>query len=103
MTRVLDWLGTQPGYLAERWTAAGAEDARQRRPLPARWLARTNRISAGNQRPEYGLRGGLLLICGDVIRPGISWLPGSASLQNLTAEVARRHDSVTKRVPKSNR
>lgn len=49
--------------------------------------------SAGNQRPEYGLGGGLLLlICGDVIRPGILWLLASCGLQGLTAEMARARD-----------
>ena len=92
--RVLGWLGSQPGRTwQERWTASGAEDAAQWRQLPARWLASTGRISAGNQRPEYGLGGGLLLlICGDIIRPGIPWLLGSAGLQNLTAEMARVRD-----------
>jgi hypothetical protein len=34
----------------------------------------------------------LLLICGDVIRPGIPWLLASCGLQNLIAEMARVGD-----------
>jgi Phage integrase family len=94
MMRVLDWLGSQPGLTwQERWAASGAEDAGQWRLLPARWLASTGRISATSQQPETGLGGGLmLLICGDVIRPGIRWLLASCGLQNLTAEIARVRD-----------
>jgi hypothetical protein len=94
MMRVLDWLGSQPGGTwQERWAASGAEDARQWRQLPARWLASTGRISSSSQQPESGLGGGLLLlICGDVIRPGMWWLLASCGLQRLTAEMARVRD-----------
>jgi Phage integrase family len=94
MMRMLDWLGSQPGCTwQQRWAASGAEDAGQWRQLPARWLASTGRISASSQRPESGLGGGLLLlICGDVIRPGLPWLLASSGLQNLTTEMARIRD-----------
>jgi hypothetical protein len=94
MMRVLDWLGSQPGGTwQERWAGSGAEDTGQWRQLPARWLAGTGRISASSQRPESGLGGGLLLlICGDVIRPGLPWLLACCGLQRLTAEMARVRD-----------
>lgn len=39
-------------------------------------------------RPGYGLGAGLLLlICGDVIRPGMAWLLASGGLQSMAAAI----------------
>jgi hypothetical protein len=93
LTRMLDWLGSQPGQTwQERWIASGAEDASSWRQLPDQWLASTGQIPAG-ARPGYGLRGGLLLLtCGDVIRPGVGWLLASSGLQGLAAAMGRVRD-----------
>ena len=79
LTRMLDWLGSQPGQTwQDRWIVSGAEDCSPWRQLPDRWLAGSGLTRAG-RRPGYGLGAGLLLlICGDVIRPG---MPCSAGLQ----------------------
>ncbi|MGH3126207.1 MAG: hypothetical protein ACRDND_34965, partial [Streptosporangiaceae bacterium] len=93
LTRMLDWLGSQPGQTwQERWIVSGAEDASQWRQLPGQWLASTGQIPAGS-RPGYGLGAGLLLlICGDVIRPGMGWLLASSGLQGLAAVMGRTRD-----------
>jgi len=92
--RVLDWLEGQPGHTwQQRWAASGAEDTDRWRQLPVRWLTGTGGIDAGSRRPEGGLSGGtLLLICGDVIRPGVAWLLARSGLRDLTAEMARTRD-----------
>ena len=92
--RMLDWLESLPGHTwQDRWIASGAQDTRQWRQLPARWLTASNRLSPGNRRPDSGLSGGLLLlICADVIRPSTAWLLAPSGLRNLTAEIARTRD-----------
>jgi integrase len=91
---MLDWLESLPGHTwQDRWIASGAQDTRQWRQLPARWLTASNRLSPGNRRPDSGLSGGLLLlICADVIRPSTAWLLAPSGLRNLTAEIARTRD-----------
>ncbi len=93
LTKMLAWLGSQPGRTwQERWIISGAEDASSWRQLPDQWLASTGRIPAGS-RPGYGLGAGLLLlICGDVIRPGMGWLLASSGLQSLAATMGRTRD-----------
>jgi Phage integrase family len=93
LTRMLDWLGSQPGQTwQDRWIVSGAEGASPWRQLPDRWLAGTDRTRA-RSRPGYGLGAGLLLlICGDVIRPGMPWLLASSGLQSLAAAMGRARD-----------
>jgi len=75
LARMLEWLAGQPGLTwQERWIASGAEDASSWRQLPEEWLTGSGQIRR-RTRPGYGFGGGLLLlICGDVIRPGLAWL-----------------------------
>ena len=93
LTRMLDWLGSQPGQTwQDRWIVSGAEDSSPWRELPDRWLAGAGLTRAGS-RPGYGLGAGLLLlICGDVIRPGMRWLLASGSLQSMAAAMGRARD-----------
>jgi hypothetical protein len=74
LVTVLNWLEAQPGRTwQERWLASGAEAQRDWRSLVAAWKATRTGASPGRLPPHVG--GGLmLLICGDVIRPGTGWL-----------------------------
>ncbi len=93
LTRMLDWLGSLPGQTwQDRWIVSGAEDCSPWRQLPDRWLAGAGLTRAGS-RPGYGLGAGLLLlICGDVIRPGMPWLLASSGLQSMAAAMGRVRD-----------
>jgi hypothetical protein len=83
LRRVLDWLDGQPGTTwQERWTATGAGGT-------ARWRD----LVPGFAHRGHGPAGGvLLLICGDVIRPGAGWLLESSGRRLLTAEMTRTRD-----------
>jgi hypothetical protein len=92
--QVLDWLGGQPGGTwQERWAACGAGQAGAGwREMAATWLSAAGRAPAGGPRGS-GLGAGLLLmICGDLVRPGPGWLLASSGLQLLTSEMARTRD-----------
>ena len=93
LTRMLDWLGSLPGQTwQDRWIVSGAEDSSPWKELPDRWLAGAGLTRAGS-RPGYGLGAGLLLlICGDVIRPGMPWLLASSGLQSMAAAMGRARD-----------
>jgi integrase len=93
LIRMLDWLAGLPGRTwQERWIASGAEDASSWRQLPEEWLTGCGQIRE-RTRPGYGFGGGLLLlICGDVIRPGVPWLLASSGLQSLTATIGSARD-----------
>ena len=90
---ILDWLQDQPGVTwQERWTASGAEDSGDWRDLAAGWLTAAGRFLPSD-RQSRGLGAGLLLlVCGDVIRPGPGWLLARSGLQLLTGEMARVRD-----------
>jgi hypothetical protein len=96
LTSVVNWLEAQPGQSwQDRWLASGAEGERDWRELVASWKASrtgTPPASPGRLPPHVG--GGLmLLICGDVIRPGTGWLLRcSPTPRNLAAEMARARD-----------
>src|SRR6476619_5179498 len=82
---VLGWLRTQPGdSWQQRWRASGAEDQPDWRLL----------VGADRANPLPHLTSGLLvLICADVIRPGLDWLLRFAPARhNLAAEMARTRD-----------
>lgn len=75
VAKLLRWLSTFPGDTwQDRWLASGAEERPGARwvALPMEWLA------AHDQAASYDstdLPSGLLmLICGDVIRPGLPWM-----------------------------
>lgn len=82
---VLGWLRTQSGdSWQQRWWASGAEDQPDWRRL----------VGADPARPLPHLGPGLLvLICADVIRPGLDWLLGFApARRGLATEMARTRD-----------
>lgn len=82
---VLGWLREQPGdSWQQRWRASGAEDQPDWRLL----------VGADRAKPLPHLTPGLLvLICADVIRPSLDWLPRFAPARhNLAAEMARTRD-----------
>lgn len=82
---VLGWLRGQPGdSWQQRWRASGAEDQPD-----WRLLVGTDRV-----KPLPHLTSGLLvLICADVIRPGLDWrLRFAPARHNLAAEMARTRD-----------
>ena len=82
---VLGWLRTQSGdSWQQRWWASGAEDQPDWRRL----------VGADPARPLPHLGPGLLvLICADVIRPGLDWLLRFApARRGLATEMARTRD-----------
>jgi hypothetical protein len=82
---VLGWLREQPGdSWQQRWHASGAEDQPDWRVL----------ICTDRANPLPHLTSGLLvLICADVIRPGLDWLLRFAPARhNLATEMARTRD-----------
>jgi len=97
LTRVLEWLGAQPGRSwQERWAASGAgvDGRTDWRRFPFEWLKRTGRIRPGATRGPQTFGAGLaLLICGDVIRPDMAWLLRTYSpTHSLATEMARVRD-----------
>ena len=91
---VLNWLQAQPGATwQDRWLASGAETHPQWQEL----VGAAGRVDAvvaspGPRLPHLspGLQ---VLICADVIRPGLGWLLRFAPARhNLAAEMARTRD-----------
>jgi integrase len=75
VVKLLRWLSERPGDTwQQRWLVSGAED----HPgagwvrLPAQWLGQ--RGEAATCDPENLTSGLLMLLCGDVIRPGLAWM-----------------------------
>ena len=96
LIRFLDWLEAQPGWTwQERWDASGVTPAGGPTPREERsraWLKTTGRISPSNTTAHMTLGAGLLeLICGDVIRPSVSWLLTTTS-RRTGGEMARVRD-----------
>ncbi len=96
LTKLVHWLEDQPGDTwQDRWVASGADAAGNLawRELAASWLRATGWAS-GNPRTDFIAlgRGVLTLICGDVIRPSLSWLLAPETPKNLAAEMARSRD-----------
>jgi len=96
LIRLLDWLEQQPdGCWQQRWASSGADAAGNLawREIPTRWLRAAGK---GHQDPkaDYVMfsTGLYLMICGDAIRPSLSWLltPGTPRL--LVTEMARSRD-----------
>ena len=89
---LLRWLSTIPGESwQQRWLASGVEE----HPgptwvkLPLAWLDGRGESAAGNaDRLSSGL---LMLICGDVIRPGMAWVL-TRTHRYLAATMARTRD-----------
>src|SRR6266540_3548431 len=75
VAKLLGWLSSFPGDTwQQRWLASGAED----HPgagwvqLPLGWLG--DRGQAASYDPEDLASGLLMLVCGDVLRPGLPWM-----------------------------
>jgi len=94
LRQALDWLDGQPGGTwQERWAASGAEQAgRGWRDTAAAWLDAAGLLPPCDSQGRLLGAGLLLLICGDLIRPGPGWLLASSGLQLLTGEMARTRD-----------
>jgi hypothetical protein len=92
---VVNWLEAQPGdSWQDRWVASSAETRADWRDLVVAWKSgRTGPPAGRNALPPHIGGGLMLLICGDVIRPGASWLLRcSPTPRNLAAEMARTRD-----------
>ncbi len=75
VTKLLRWLASFPGDTwQQQWLASGAEDhaGASWAQLPLGWL-REHGLAASYD-PEELSAGLLMLICGDVIRPGLAWM-----------------------------
>jgi hypothetical protein len=93
---VVSWLQAQAGDTwQQRWVASGAETVADWRDLVACWAAGRAGASAGAPGCPLHLSPGLLvLICGDVIRPGLAWLAMFASARRgLAEEMGRTRDA----------
>lgn len=94
---VVNWLEAQPGDTwQDRWLASSAEAQADWRDLVAAWKeCRAGPPPAGRPTlPPHIGAGLMLLICGDVIRPGLGWLLRcSPTPRNLAAEMARTRDA----------
>ena len=90
---VVNWLEAQPGgSWQDRWMASGAEARDDWRDLVRNW--REDRPGAPGRDLAHIGAGLLVLICADVIRPGIRWLLRcSPAPRNLAAEMARTRDA----------
>ncbi len=93
LVAVVNWLEAQPGSSWQgRWLASGAEAAPDWRDLVRNW--RESRLGAPGGGLAHIGAGLLVLICADVIRPGIGWLLRcSPAPRNLAAEMARTRDA----------
>jgi hypothetical protein len=91
---VLGWLEEFPGgNWQQRWQASGAEAAPDWRDLFSGEAAGRSRASTGSPAPHLSI-GLMVLICADVIRPGLEWLLRFApARRGLATEMARTRDS----------
>jgi hypothetical protein len=75
VAKPLRWLSTFPGQTwQQRWLASGAEEhpGAAWAYLPLEWLRRCRQLASYD--PTDLSAGLLMLICGDVIRPGLDWM-----------------------------
>ena len=94
--KILRWLERYPGQTwQDRWLVSGADAAGNIawRHRVIGWLRRDSRCCA-REKNDFDALGSaiLVLISGDVIRPSLSWLLTPATVQILTAEMARSRD-----------
>lgn len=96
LIRVLDWLEAQPGRTwQERWMSSGAgvDGGADWRRFPVEWLKAAGRIQDDNSSGYRTFGAGLcLLVCGDAVRPTMSFLLRTRSLHGLVAEMGRTRD-----------
>ncbi|MBV9857128.1 MAG: site-specific integrase [Streptosporangiaceae bacterium] len=72
LRRLLDWLEAQPGSTwQQRWQASGAEHAGKDWAAP---LVGSGRRGGGTADQDVIKAGMMLLLAGQVIRPGLAWL-----------------------------
>jgi Phage integrase family len=93
---VISWLQAQVGDTwQQRWVASGAEAVPDWCELVTGWAAGPVGASAGEaRRPPHLSPGLLVLICGDVIRPGLAWLAKfTPARRGLAEELARTRDA----------
>jgi Phage integrase family len=91
LIRVACWLEAQPGGTwQDRWLASGAEGRPDWREAYATWRAGRAAQPPGGALPQLS-PGLIVLISGDVIRPGIGWLLRHTP-RNLGTEMARTRD-----------
>ncbi len=92
---VLGWLVGQPGETwQQRWIASGAEQEADWRPLLAAWagLAAGRRTGYSRGKTDECSTALALMICADVIRPGLEWLLVTPAPQRLAMAMARARD-----------
>lgn len=90
--KLLRWLSTIPGKTwQQRWLASGVEDhpGAAWSQLPVAWLRESG--EAGDRDAEELSSGLLMLICGDVIRPGLAWML-TRTHRYLASEMAQIRD-----------
>jgi hypothetical protein len=93
LTRLLDWLESQPGTTwQERWLASGAEAAGDRwTHLPIGWLRERGRRCVWLRAELANALG--VVICADLIRPSLGWLAASLDGKSALARgLARARD-----------
>ena len=93
---MISWLQAQVGDTwQQRWVASGAEEVPGWRDLVTGWAAGPPGVPAGEaRRPPHLSPGLLVLICGDVIRPGLAWLAKfTPARRGLAEELARTRDA----------
>jgi hypothetical protein len=96
LVKALRWLEQHPGQTwQDRWLVSGADAAGNIawRHRAMEWLRRDSSACA-RPKNDFDALGSavLVLISGDVIRPSLSWLLTPATVQILTAEMARSRD-----------
>jgi len=90
--RILQWLACFPGdSWQQRWKASGAEarPKEQWLDLPMQWRQATGQSTAPHNRDCFQA-GLLMLVCADVIRPGLGWMVRKASNWIVPAMAACR-------------
>src|SRR5215468_3280339 len=90
--RILEWLAGFPGdSWQQRWKASGAEALPKERwlDLPMQWRQNTGQSTAPHNRDCFQA-GLLMLVCADVIRPGLAWMVRKASNWIVPAMAACR-------------
>jgi len=98
LLRFLDWLEAQPGRTwQERWNASGVDTGGRADPhwkdVPVQWLKRTGRTAADGTFIDTAIGSGLLVLaCGDVVRPSVSWLLTARTIRTIADEMARTRD-----------
>lgn len=93
---VMSWLQAQAGHTwQQRWAASGAETVSDWRDLVTRWaIGRGGAAPDASGRPPHIGPGLLVLICGEIIRPGLPWLATFApARRGLAEEMARTRDT----------